>query len=98
MCGRNLYEDTQGSLRRCLDFNSEETHIVYPRILKTPDKVINVFAKKCSVIITKSYDSYVWGEFHDYFIERFLNPFENLKENYDSDEDAMDFDHKSVIS
>jgi hypothetical protein len=49
------------------------------------------------VIITKSYDTYVWGEFHDYFIERFLNPFENLKENYDSDEEGMDFDHKSVI-
>ena len=98
MCGRNLYEDSEGSMRRCLDFNSEETHIVYPRVMKTPDKVLNIFARKCSAILTKSYDAYIWGEFHNYFIERFLNPFENLKgDNYDSEEEGMDYDHKSVL-
>lgn len=70
---------------------------MYPRILQTPDKVINVFAKKCSMIITKSYDAYVWGEFHEYFIENFLNPFENLKDDHDSDDEDTNFDHKNVI-
>ena len=70
-------------------------------MVPTPEKVINVFAKKFSAIITKSYDCYVWGEFADYFIERFLNPFEKFGKSggLDSeDEDQENYDRKSRVS
>jgi hypothetical protein len=98
VCGKNLYKG-EGKFHRCLDFTSGDEYITSPRMVATPEKVINVFAKKFSVIITKSYDCYVWGEFADYFIERFLNPFEKFGKSggLDSeDEDQMDYDRKSV--
>lgn len=86
-------------MHRCLDFNSGEEYITSPRQISTPEKVINIYAKKFSVIITKSYDCYVWGEFADFFVERFLNPFEKFGKSggLDSDEeDQTEYDRKSV--
>ena len=69
-------------------------------MIQTPEKVINIYAKKFSVIITKSYNCYVWGEFADFFVERFLNPFEKFGKSagLDSeDEEQAEYDRKSVI-
>lgn len=98
VCGKNLYK-SEGNIYRCLDFNSGEDFIKAPRMVPTPEKIVNIFAKKFSVIITKSYDCYVWGEFADFFVKRFLNPFEKYGKNggLDSeDEDQAEYDRKSV--
>ena len=98
VCGQNLRQGEK-KFSRCLDANSGEEFIKKPRMIQTPEKVVNVFAKKFSVIITKSYDCYVWGEFADYFMENFLNPFEKFGKvgGLDSeDEDQAEYDRKSV--
>ena len=86
-------------MRQCLDFSSNYEHIVTPKLIQTPEKVVNIFAKKFSVVITKSYDCLVWGEFADFFVERFLNPFEKFSKNgglNSDDEEQAEYDRKSV--
>ena len=100
VCGKNLYPNGNGELNRCLDFNSGEEFIKTPKFVPTPEKVINIYAKKFSVIITKSYDCLIWGDFNDLYLERFLNPFENVSKINDldsDDEDQAEYDRKSVM-
>lgn len=98
-CGRNLYADKEGGFRRCLDLDSGDKFLTSPQQLHLPEKVVAVYARKFSAVITKSYDCLVWGQFSDFFIERYLNPFEKYRRGEgESEDEEQDFDQNNRVS
>ena len=97
-CGRNLYPDKDNTLRRCLDLDSAEKFLTSPQLLHLPEKVVAVYARKFSAVITKSYDCLVWGQFSDFFIERYLNPFEKYRRGENDSEDEAEYDRNTRVS